>query len=900
VALILAWVVFPLALAAIGAGWGVIVELLAGRNLGNALLIPMGLAAALVVGGTLTAFSSTASAAVPIVGVGTVVGLLLAWPRLRLGRITMPGRWPLIGRWALFAAIGVLLVYGAPVLLSGQATFTGFVKLDDTSTWLNVVDIIMGHGRSVASLPASTFSLTFTGDIGESYPLGSFVLLGLGHGLTGIDAAWTFQPYEACAGAALALCIYALATPLIPSQRIRALVAFLGAQPALLYGYAMWGGVKEVTAAFLLALGAALAADLLRRPVQGRDGAPAGTMPWLAWLRALIPIGVGAGAMIQALGIGAGGWVAPAFALLALAWFWQALRARGLDAKARSALGVVGRLVGLAAIGALCVLPVWVVLAYFLQHDAGLFSEGQSTFTKFGNLLGPLSGWQLLGIWPVGDFRDLVVPFWSWILIGVAVLAGLTGLVLGVVRRQLDVALYLAIGLLGVAAFLVVGASPWVTGKALAISSPALLTAALAGAAMLWSSRAARVPPIAGAAQASPPAAPVAPPPPRPTSEPRSGSALVRAARSAWFLGPVAIALIGFGVVWSNVLAYHEVTLAPRARLAELQHIGTLVKGKGPTFVNMYEVYADRHFLREGSPTEPAEYRQAQLPLRSGQILTKAAWADLNSFGPNTLAPYRSIVTQRTPVESRPPSIYKPVWQGRYYELWQRPETPSTKVVEQVDYGESNSHPYCGIATNGPPKPVCSLNPVAVPSCPQIKAVARKAQGMGGWLVAYQRPSPVTAYGDDVVWPGYWIHEPSSHSLLPTAYGTAVGHLEVPSSQRYELWLAGDFNRGFEVSVDGHHVGNARNELALFNDYAHVVDLYLPAGIHKIEYTYPSGTAFPEVLAPGSGWNEFTVLNAVLLQPMQSPTSELITVRPGEATRLCGHPLNWVEVVKSA
>ena len=73
--------------------------------------------------------------------------------------------------------------------------------------------------------------------------------------------------------------------------------------------------------------------------------------------------------------------------------------------------------------------------------------------------------------------------------------------------------------------------------------------------------------------------------------------------------GALVIAALAGGVLWSNALAYHDVTLAPRAPLAELQHIGELLAGKGPTFVNEYEVYADRHFLREGAPVEPAEYR---------------------------------------------------------------------------------------------------------------------------------------------------------------------------------------------------------------------------------------------------------------------------------------------------
>ena len=56
------------------------------------------------------------------------------------------------------------------------------------------------------------------------------------------------------------MCLYALIEPVITSVRLRALVAFLAAQSALLYAYSMWSGIKELTAAFLLALGMALAA----------------------------------------------------------------------------------------------------------------------------------------------------------------------------------------------------------------------------------------------------------------------------------------------------------------------------------------------------------------------------------------------------------------------------------------------------------------------------------------------------------------------------------------------------------------------------------------------------------------------------------------------------------------
>ena len=400
--LILSWVLFPLVLAAIGAGWGVVVERGAGARVNDALLLPLGLAAALVVAGTLTAFTATAPAAVPVVGVGTVAGLALAYAGRRR-----------LGRWPLLAAVGALLVYGAPVLLSGQATFTGFIKLDDTSTWFNVIDHVMSHSRSVSGELPSTYSLVLSGDVGPVYPLGSFMLLGIGHGLTGIDVAWIFQPYMACCAAALALCVYALMEPVVSSARIRALLAFLAAQSALLLGYSLWGGIKELTAAFLLALGVALGAAILARPP--------------ARARELLPLAIAAGALIQTLGVGAAGWVAPALALVAVAWLWRGWRAEGRRVKRLRASAI--SIAWLSVLTAAFVVPVWLVLSNFLATDSALFSSGQSTATLLGNLIKPLSAFQLAGIWPVGDFRVTAPTLPSALLIGLVAHRGRRGAV---------------------------------------------------------------------------------------------------------------------------------------------------------------------------------------------------------------------------------------------------------------------------------------------------------------------------------------------------------------------------------------------------------------------------------------------------------------------------------------
>jgi hypothetical protein len=816
--LIVSWVLFPLVLAAVGAGWGVLAERLAGVRVG-VLLVPLGLATALVVAALLTAWSAAAPAAVPVVGVGTVAGLAIGWPSHRR-----------IARWPALAALGALLAYAAPVLLSGGATFAGYVRLDDTATWLAMTDQVMSHGRSLASLPPSTYQLLLAANVSNGYPLGAFMLLGAGHGLTGIDSAWIFQPYLACCGAAVALGVYALAEPLIESSRLRALVAFLGAQPALLYGYSLWGGIKELTSAFLLVLGVALIARLLAR----RPESP----------RALLLPAVPAAALIVTLGTGAGAWIVPALLCLLVVWVAPARR---------EDLRGVARAIGVLAVAtAVLALPMWVTLSSVLGAYSGIASGNLPASEALGNLIQPLSGWQLAGIWPVGDFRVRAPTVASVLLIGLVLVAAVVAIWMTVRRRRLGIAVYVLVALAGCAIGYFAHSTPWVLGKALAISSPALLAAALVGGALLLTWR-------------------------RP-------------------VGVLVLLALGGGVVWSNALAYHDVLLAPRGRLAELQHIGGLLAGRGPTLIGDYEVYADRHFLRDGAPVEPAEYRSVTLPLRNGAILTKSAWADLDSFAPATIEPYRSIVIARSPANSRPPSLYSLVWRGRYYELWQRPARPTSRLLGHIPYGESNTLPYCGVAQNRPgaEASLCSANPAATPPCAQIERLGVRAAREHAQLVAYQRPQPIVARGDQTRWPAPWAHDSASRTLWPNTPGTAIAQINVYGNQDYKLWLGGSFSRGFEVSLDGRNVGRVKDELLSIGGYAPVADVYLTPGIHVFALTYPHSD-----LTPGSGDNQQTSLTAISLQPLSRPSATLLTVAPAQARSLCGRSLDWVELVAS-
>jgi hypothetical protein len=184
--------------------------------------------------------------------------------------------------------------------------------------------------------------------------------------------------------------------------------------------------------------------------------------------------------------------------------------------------------------------------------------------------------------------------------------------------------------------------------------------------------------------------------------------------------------------------------------------------------------------------------------------------------------------------------------------------------------------------------PLCSIDAVAIPPCGQIQGLAREAIVGHDQLVAYQRAQPIAARADQTVWPAGWEDLREFRALHATTPGTALAHLSVPGTGRYGLWLAGSFTRGFDVGVDGRGSGSVENELS---GWDHLTDLSLTAGPHTFSLTYPH----PD-LTPGSGDNTGTYLSAIALEP-QSPPSELIVVSPRQATRLCGRPLNWIELV---
>jgi hypothetical protein len=104
--------------------------------------------------------------------------------------------------------------------------------------------------------------------------------------------------------------------------------------------------------------------------------------------------------------------------------------------------------------------------------------------------------------------------------------------------------------------------------------------------------------------------------------------------------------------------------------------------------------------------------------------------------------------------------------------------------------------------------------------------------------------------------------------------------------------------------VDGRRLGSVKDQLAgIPMGFVPVGEVYLSPGVHTVEYVYRSGDLTPgsgETLGNGEYAREarHTLLAAVVLEPLQYPPSELISVSPAEARGLCGRPLNWVEIVR--
>ncbi len=759
--LLVPWLVFPLLLLVLSLGCGLLVQVVAGGHLPGTLIVPVGLAGLVVVSLFATMTGTTASLAAPAVVASAVVGLLLA----------IGGPRPRIGWLALGAAVGVFAVYAAPVVLSGEATFPGYIKLDDDATFLANLDRVMEHGRSLDGLEPSSYLATLQPHLARGYPLGAVMPVGVGRELVGGDSLWLYHSALAFTAAMLALALYQLATNIVPQRWLRALAAFVGAQSALLYGYALWGGLKEVAGAAAIALTSALVWPAIRERPRPR---------------AFFPLAVSSAWLLGVLSSGAAIWLLPALGAAVI----MTLLARPRGEGVRAVTCFVAFVVVLS-------LPTLVAAPSFLANR--IFE-----FDYLGNLLRGLEVAQLAGIWPTGDFRFTPAREGvTYALIGLTAAAAAAGFAWALHRRAWSLPLYSAGAVASCVVFFPF-VTPWIEGKALAMAAPVVPLAALAACAPLFA----------------------------------SGRRVE---------GVVLAALVTGGVLWSNVLAYHDVWLAPRGQLAELETIGKRFAGQGPALMTEFQPYGVRHLLRKLDAEGASELRIRQIPLRNGQLLPKGGYANIDEFDPAAVGVYRTLVLRRSPLESRPPSDYQLVSSGRWYDVWQRPEPAPANVLEHLPLGDG-------------------VQPAAVPDCAEVERLAGLA-GQGGRIAAViRRPGVVSELGTDRV------------------------TVTVPAAGRYGVWVGGSIRGKLQLVVDGTRLPAVRHHLDHPGQYTELGEVDLAAGTHVVTLRYSRGG-----LRPGTGGPEFPIGPLVL--SLTSADLPVTIVDSERARSLCGERLDWVEAL---
>ena len=761
--MLVAWLAFPLLLAGLSFGCGRLLEAASGARLPPGLVVPGGFTVVVVAAQFATLWDATAELAGPFVCVLAAAGLVFAW------------RWRAPpDPWLIGVGLAVFFAFAAPVLLSGQATFAGYIKLDDTATYFAMTDRVMEHARDLSGLQLSSYLRTLETTIALGYPTGSLMPFGIAHQLLAYDIAWLYQPYLAFLGALVSLSVYELLRPLIRAPLLAA-AAFLAAQPAILYGYSLWGGIKEVGGAALLALIAALVPWTLRA----------------GGVRTVLPLAMACAALVCVLSIPGAVWLVPAVgAAIAIALV--------LGSRLRPLLVRSAALAGAALVLAI---PAFVAYRQWRQHLGAFHSSDE-----LGNLARPLSGWQLFGIWPVGDFRQHPTQtVLTGLLIAIVIAAGVAGLWWAWTQRSWPLFAYVATAGLGCA--VIVGfSSPWVGGKALAIASPAMLAAAVAAAGFGW--------------------------------------------------GRLVLVPIALGVLWSNVLAYHHVWLAPRQQLHELETIGHAYAGDSPALMTEYQPYGVRHFLRGLDAEGASELRFRPVYLTDGSELQKTESADIDRFRLPDVLVYRTLVLRRGPTMSRPPSVYNLVWSGRYYEVWRRPVAPKRLVLEHLPLGSD-------------------MQTAAVPRC----AVVHRLAALGGTLVTATRPQSIP-----LTYPG-----PSQSVAV---------RVRVPAAGRYTAWLGGDWFGDATVAADGRGFGSKRGDLNWPDNYTDLGSTQLSAGEHVITFSNATGGWRPgSAPAPASGPYAAYPIGPLVLSP-EDDRQRIETIPSSQAGSLCGRSLDWIEAVR--
>ncbi|MCW3029780.1 MAG: hypothetical protein JWN81_2991 [Solirubrobacterales bacterium] len=532
--------------------------------------------------------------------------------------------------------------------------------------------------------------------------------------------------------------------------------------------------------------------------------------------RGAIPFALVAAAGISALGVGFAPWVLAA-ALVVLIVAVGELRAGRAEARPLLALAGAGVASGLVAAW-----PTWINVSGSLRVARAIASTSNP-----GNLHSALNSLQVLGIWLRGSYKLAPVGSGLTITHGLVALA-LLGAALGgayIIRaREYALAGWLALVLL---TWLLVDeyVTTWAGAKTLMLTSPVVVLICWAGVAALAAL-------------------------PRRTSK----------------LGAALLGLVLFGgVVASDAMQYHASNLAPTARYEELASLNSRFAGRGPTVFTDFDEYAlyELRDLDIGGPD--FVYPPAALGAAAGFY---GAPVDLSRVPPAALLAYPLILTRRDPSRERPPSAYRLLWHGSYYELWGRRAGAPAALAHLV------------------------LSGAPATQCVRIGRLATAAATPGARLLAAEAPEIVRIPLLAASHPAGWGHQ--RRGLVMNKRGRLTVTFNLPASGAWNVWLQGQIMPDVEVRVDGRRLASVGGQLSgnsLVPNTVPPLAAVLSAGAHSLTIARGGFT-----LAPGDGGS--AVLASVFLaEAAYDPQRALRAVAVDRWRALCGRRYDWVELV---
>jgi hypothetical protein len=496
----------------------------------------------------------------------------------------------------LLAALPVVLLVTVPFLAANRGGILGVTVNNDMAVHLVFVEgFISSAVAAIIPLP-------------RDYPLGPHASAALLSKGLGIHADLAFS------GWTMALPVINAWTVLAVVRRGswfgKAAIATVAGLPFLVAAYYGQGSFKEVAqAGFVLAIALSLSGC---GPRLGRG----------RW----VPFALLVGGVVSVYSLTGLPWV------LAILGLWLAgllaiearrRHLREVPAAVRRELPALG--IGLAVL-VVSLLPqaerMWEFIS--LRDGTGI------AVTDIGNLVGPLSGWEALGMWGVADYR-LPSPaqfdggVWSLLVLALIFFGAYWAFRRG--RWLLPLAAVAAVLIWVVSEG---SQSPYVTAKALVIASPLLLTVAML-----------------------------------PLVDREPGRR-----RWPWLLVPLLALVVLLQVGRSDLRTLRFSPVGPTDHARQLQSLRPLLAGKPTLYLGDDEFIA---WELAGVPVHSAAVvNLAQLPLRPNKGWEYGQALDFDSLPASVLNEYEWFVTPRDAAGSAPPPQLRLVRSSGDFQLWKR------------------------------------------------------------------------------------------------------------------------------------------------------------------------------------------------------------------------------------